>query len=304
MHKRGFDMSDSTELVTTSDDDERATVGRRGAMARLFALTVGLMTGAAVLQADPASATAGAMTYGALNDAGSNETTLKNSIGSGGNTLILQNNGQGRALYAQTLGPTAAHISSSGGSGNCIDIDSLAVTGIGINLFHGSDGAGIKVERNNSAVAGATIDATSDTSGPVYRATSQPPCGEPLFVGTHHGFGAGMQLTLQSTTSDAHVIDANQNGMGPAISAAITNPASHGNSIKATTNGSGTGGAFYGDGGAHARGATLVSNVAQMRLTPGTLTTHPAGGMAGDLYVDRSNRLWFCKGSTTWHQLA
>jgi hypothetical protein len=295
-------MNDSTEAVMV--DGDTTTVGRRGAMAKLFAITVGLMTGAAVLQADPASATSGTMVYGAINDAGSNETELRNTIAAEGNTLVVRNQGQGHALYVQTDGPSAVVISGGiTGTGTCVEILSGATSGNGVNLYHTADDAGLRVERNNSAVAGAAIDAISDDSGPVYRATSQEQCGEPLFEGTHRGFGAGMQLTLESTTSAAHVIDANQNGIGPAIAAAITNTSSHGNCIKATTNGS-AGGAIYGDGGAHARGATLVSNVAQMCLTPGTLATHPASGAAGDLYVDKSTRLWFCKGGTAWHQLA
>ena len=29
-----------------------------------------------------------------------------------------------------------------------------------------------------------------------------------------------------------------------------------------------------------------------------------AHGVRGDLYVDKSGRLWFCKGGSTWKQLA
>ena len=98
------------------------------------------------------------------------------------------------------------------------------------------------------------------------------------------------------------MIDATQNGVGAAISTSITNTASTSAAVTATTNGKRN--ALYGNGGAHARGATLVSNVAQMRLTPGPSTSHPANGMAGDLYVDKTNRLWFSKGATSWVQLA
>jgi len=204
--------------------------------------------------------------------------------------LSVGNEGTGWALQAGSLGAQALEATSSAGAGNCVYV------------YSGSDGAGLFVTRNNSAVAGATIDATSTISGPVYRATSQPQCGEPLYVGTHYGYGAGMQLTLTSTTSTAHVIDATQSGKGPAIVAANTNTTSGANCVKASV--AGTGSAVYGDGGAHGRGATLVGNVAQLRLAPGTLGSHPASGNAGDLYVDKTNRLWFCKGATAWHQLA
>jgi len=48
----------------------------------------------------------------------------------------------------------------------------------------------------------------------------------------------------------------------------------------------------------------FISNVAQLRLQPSTLGTHPASGQAGDLFVDASKRLWFCQGGTVWKQLA
>jgi hypothetical protein len=46
---------------------------------------------------------------------------------------------------------------------------------------------------------------------------------------------------------------------------------------------------------------------AQVHLVPGSNLTHPKGGKRGDLYADKTGRLWFCKkgGTTaTWHQIA
>jgi len=56
-----------------------------------------------------------------------------------------------------------------------------------------------------------------------------------------------------------------------------------------------------------ARGGVFSGGAAQIQLQPGTGSTHPKGGVRGDLYADKTGRLWFCKksGSTaTWHQLA
>ena len=47
--------------------------------------------------------------------------------------------------------------------------------------------------------------------------------------------------------------------------------------------------------------------LAQLQLKPGKTATHPTRGQTGDLYVDRSARLWFCQagGATaTWVQIA
>lgn len=58
----------------------------------------------------------------------------------------------------------------------------------------------------------------------------------------------------------------------------------------------------FGEG---ARGGAFVGSHANVRLVPDSLAvSHPAVGKAGDLYVDKSHRLSYCKGGTTWRQLA
>jgi len=52
------------------------------------------------------------------------------------------------------------------------------------------------------------------------------------------------------------------------------------------------------------RGGVFGGKLAQLRLSPSGASTHPASGQRGDLFVDSSGRLWFCKGGTTWKQLA
>jgi hypothetical protein len=52
------------------------------------------------------------------------------------------------------------------------------------------------------------------------------------------------------------------------------------------------------------RGAVFTGPRAQVKLTPDTSASHPHRGQAGDLFVDKSHRLWFCKGGTTWKQIA
>ncbi len=52
------------------------------------------------------------------------------------------------------------------------------------------------------------------------------------------------------------------------------------------------------------RGGVFKGNLAQLRLSPSSAATHPSSGAKGDLFVDTSGRLWFCKGGTTWKQLA
>jgi hypothetical protein len=52
------------------------------------------------------------------------------------------------------------------------------------------------------------------------------------------------------------------------------------------------------------RGGSFKGKAAQVRLEPSPAASHPPQGRRGDLFVDQSGRLWFCKGSATWVQLA
>jgi len=56
--------------------------------------------------------------------------------------------------------------------------------------------------------------------------------------------------------------------------------------------------------GSGGRGGVFIGTTAQVRLVPSTATSHPPSGARGDLYLDKSGRLWFCKGATSWKQLA
>jgi hypothetical protein len=51
------------------------------------------------------------------------------------------------------------------------------------------------------------------------------------------------------------------------------------------------------------RGGRFKGKKAQIRLHPSTDATHPTSGSGGDLFVDASKRLWFCKGGTSWVRL-
>ena len=52
------------------------------------------------------------------------------------------------------------------------------------------------------------------------------------------------------------------------------------------------------------RGVVAGGGAAQVRLLPSAAVTHPTNGQLGDLFLDKAGRLWFCKGATTWKQLA
>ena len=51
------------------------------------------------------------------------------------------------------------------------------------------------------------------------------------------------------------------------------------------------------------RGGQFAGATAQLRLVPSSAGSHPSSGVAGDLFVDNSHRLWFCLGGTTWKRV-
>jgi hypothetical protein len=68
--------------------------------------------------------------------------------------------------------------------------------------------------------------------------------------------------------------------------------------------GTGSGSNSVGVSGSATRGGVFAGNAAQLKLAPGPKSTHPSSGQRGDLYADSTGRLWFCKGGTSWRQLA
>jgi len=76
---------------------------------------------------------------------------------------------------------------------------------------------------------------------------------------------------------------------------------------------SSTGGGVFGQAGSTApgvegrssegRGGLFGGKAAQVRLVPSAAASHPSSGAAGDIFLDKSKRLWLCKGGTNWVRL-
>jgi hypothetical protein len=110
--------------------------------------------------------------------------------------------------------------------------------------------------------------------------------------------GPAVQADAQGNSRS---IIAQNYGNNQAIWANVVNAASSATSVRAETAGSGSG--VYAVS-AKGVGAKFQGKTAQIQLIPSTDASHPACGSAGQLFLDHSNRLWFCKGGTNWHQLA
>lgn len=253
-----------------NEHSDQRPMGRRAALRRIAALSGAAVAGAAVLRAEPAGATSGAMQYGTSNNAGTDSTSLSATHP---NATFQVFNG--------TAAPALVAISY----GQCLSVYQNPSSGpedaLRVQKNSSGEGAGIRV----LADKGAGIRVTSGTSGIESEVTK--------------GTGSAFKATVKGT--------------GSAVRAQVSNPDSPGQAIRGVTDG--TGYAIYGEtsgkraalggnGGSAGRGAVLISNIAQLRLQPSTLGSHPASGQAGDLFVDASKRLWFCKGGTVWKQLA
>jgi len=128
------------------------------------------------------------------------------------------------------------------------------------------------------------------------------------------GTGATGTAIAASTTGEATTVKVTNNATGAALEAVTQgNP---GRATAAIVGNSQTGRGVLGlsteqtavEGRSRlGRGASFSGALAQVHLAPGSSASHPGTGETGDLYCDRSGRLWFCKtGGThpTWKRLA
>ena len=90
-------------------------------------------------------------------------------------------------------------------------------------------------------------------------------------------------------------------GTGIAVVASVANSKSAANAVKGVTVGSGAGVEGSSRLGA---GGVFTGKTAQIQLVPSMGAGRPASGAAGQLFVDKLNHLWFCRGGTDWQQLA
>lgn len=230
--------------------------------------------GLALLRAEPAAAAAGAMQYGANNDAGASETALTSTHAV--STLAVLNPGSlGSALYAEV---SDASNPAHGVEAYCTGAGH-AVLGVVDNAA--SANAAVAATHNGVAPAANFVQANPATTHP--GVAGQTAGSGPGVVGVSYGTGVGV---LGRSSTAAAAVRGNNTGTGPAVYGAHY----------------GVGAGVWGSSVA-GRGGWFVGPAAQVRLVPAA-GNHPATGKSGDLFVDSAKRLWFCKGSTNWVQVA
>ncbi|KAA1416822.1 hypothetical protein F0U44_16675 [Nocardioides humilatus] len=162
--------------------------------------------------------------------------------------------------------------------------------GAGVRGYHGGSGRGVWAKSSggpgllaeSTYATGAECVATGNadkTAGVLGRLTSTTPGAS----------SAAVRAITNSTTNASYGVLASHAGTGTAV---------YGQSV---------GGVGVRGFGGTGRGGVFTGAAAQVNLTPGTVDTHPTSGTRGDLYVDSTGRLWFCKtgGTTaTWAEVA
>ncbi len=115
------------------------------------------------------------------------------------------------------------------------------------------------------------------------------------------GAGDGVYAHIENVTNANRAVFGRTVGVGIAIVASVANDKSSATASKGTTVGSGAG--VEGQS-AQGVGGKFSGKTAQLQLVPSSAIGPPAIGVAGQLFVDRANRLWFCQGGSAWRQLA
>lgn len=293
----------------TATPDERI-VGERKIGRRLALGAGSMVAGSALLRPSHAAATTGTFRFGAMNDAGDDGTGLRSS-------------GDSFTLDVRNLGSGGAASFSAGSSGSAVEMTSAVESNTAavfqvVSLSSGSLVRLANVQSDNSA---AVIAIEQNGSGPLLVGSTASP--EPAVTVSNggngpaanfnsggdaaavevrkQGSGHGVDVRVSGARSSGTVVRAETTGLGRALTAFVNNQTNAKPAARIETTGSGIGVEAVSRRG---RGGRFVGTVAQLQLAPASGATHPAMGAAGDLYVDRSTRLWFCKGGSVWTQVA
>jgi hypothetical protein len=144
-----------------------------------------------------------------------------------------------------------------------------------------SNGKGVHGHSTLDSGTGIGVFGTADGSGPAIR-------------GFKDSTGVAVQGEILMSSSGWTAVHGVTNGSG--VGVVGENKA---NGPGAWGVAAGTGDGVYGQS-ALGRGGHFTGKKAQLKLDPSTAATHPSSGAAGDIFLDKSKRLWLCKGGTSW----
>jgi hypothetical protein len=202
-------------------------------------------------------------------------------------------NGQGTAVsgtsHSEAANATAivGTITAPGSFSAGVRGVSQGIAGLGIGVWGSHAGSGWGVYGTSVSGIGVNADGGSGTGVNATGGTGVQAAGSVTGV-----IATGSSVAVSATGPTA-VRAVSNSPAGTAVSAA---GGSIGALIQAANTGSGPG--IQGNS-ATGRGGVFTGAAAQIQLAAATKSTHPASGVRGDLYVDNTGRLWFCKTSGT-----
>jgi hypothetical protein len=271
---------------------------------RLGGVAAAAGAGTALLRPAAAGAATGNMQFGANNDATTDTTGLTSSNGT--DTLHVDNTGTGEVIRAHLTNAAstkaAVHVVDDGLGGaifaevtNQSDQGSSAIFGGGLKNG-GVIGATAGIGPGVAGVAG--VNTGPGVVGAVFEPTGTSIC---LEAG-NLGLGLCLYSHIENAQSTSRAIWGKTIGRGSAIVGSVSNSGSSAAATVGATTGTGPGIDGISSAGV---GGRFKGKTAQVQLVPSTTaSSHPTSGAAGQLFVDKSKRLWYCRGGTSWKQLA
>ncbi len=332
------------QVVSAPVEEPRGVLSRRNLLKVAPVAAIG--TALVALSAGPAAAAAGnPLLLGKSNSAGTGTTELTGGDGTAdtpafafaggasGDWLAIEDGNGGTVQIGSADGPAIQSFS----------LDKLAARFVGgagdSNAAGGTDAVLIESLGPGTAL---TITAVDKLLVPEYEpgpTTTEPSTAINISAQTGAGVaatvtgGVGLAATATgdghavtavgtSTTTASDLVTLDYAGTGRAFYAHSHNPTNINGTVTGVNEGhgigvwgeqrndTGTGFGLVGLGGALGRGARLSGGAAAFQILPSAAATHPTTGKVGDVFLDKSARLWLCQkassGSTAavWKQLA
>ncbi|MDQ1510394.1 MAG: hypothetical protein QOG50_2238 [Actinomycetota bacterium] len=277
------DDNDETEpppaaaLPNPSAEDATKRLDRRGIL-RFGGVAALAGTAAAVMGAKAAGATTGVMHFGATNGAGTTNTSLTSSNTK--STLLVTNAGGGHGVVGD----------ASTRDGRGYGVFGTGDGGAGVAGGTRGDGPGVRAYAEPGAAGSALQALTLEGSN-----------SSPTISAHQIGTGDGLYSHIENASNASHALNGRTVGVGHAVLGSIVNAQSAAAAARVGTKGSGPGLEALSSKGV---GASFQGKTAQIELVPSSDASHPASGTGGQLFVDSSKRLWFCRGGTNWQRLA
>jgi hypothetical protein len=260
---------------------------RRGLL-RFGGAAAALGAGSVLLRANPAAAATGDnFVLGQANDADAT-------------TSLTQSASLTALLVTNSAGGEGLHVHTSNTLNNQPAIHAFD-DGVGGAIFAEQNGPDPSTAPFAIVATGAGGGISATSSGPGVGVFAEGDDAGDAVEAAVFGTGNGLLAHIENTANSRRAVYAYTRGSGQAVLANIINAASSSAALRAQTSGTGIG---VDGSSTKGVGGRFSGKTAQLQLVPSSSSSHPSKGSPGQFFVDHSHRLWFCRGGTSWKQLA